>query len=157
MKLKFKCSHQTTIIFIIERASCEYLACLNRSPDEEVMIVLRNHAMQKETRWRVCFQPENTRSGVFAERSIFVQKLHAGGWNEQWETPSRVFCPENVTFWPRIVLFCSFFTSSINTTIEFVLGSFELICKQTKSQHWASFIFEDLSKSLLVAINLLSA
>ena len=94
MKIKSKCSPQTTIVFIVKRVQRGYLACLNRSSDEEVMVVLQKSRNVKKTRGRVFCQPENTWSGFFSERSIFVQKLHVGRWNERWETPSRVFCPE---------------------------------------------------------------
>ena len=70
-KMMSKCCSKTTIIFIIKRASREYLTRLNRSSDEEVMAVWR-----KSRRAAKNARPQRKRPGKAPKR------------------PGRAFCPK---------------------------------------------------------------
>ena len=81
IKMMSKCCSKTTIIFIVKRASREYLTRPKRSSDERVMIVLRKpHNAER-----------NTRAGVLPTRKHPVVRFFR----------EINFCPETSPGWMK--------------------------------------------------------
>ena len=104
-----------------------------------------------------CFANPKTSGRAFLSRDQFLSRNFTRADEMSRGNHPVGYFVRNVTFWPRLVLFCFFLTPSINTLARVHFKQLLNICKRQFLYIWelTFFIFWRLIKFLRVAFDLL--